>query len=108
MRRQFRRGPRDRAGPGPGAFARLFEWWGEMRSEEYARNFAYWVAIKLARSHLRKVLRVMPFGLRRSDEPQPGRLDRTRRLAANGRPCSSADTRTQRAGHSAGLPRADR
>src|SRR5206468_10765134 len=50
------------------AFARLFERWGDMGSEDHARNFAYKVAINLARSHLRKHLRVSFTGLRRSDE----------------------------------------
>ena len=51
------------------AFARLFERWSDMASEEHARNFAYKVAINLARSHLRKHLRVSLAGLRRADEP---------------------------------------
>jgi RNA polymerase sigma-70 factor (ECF subfamily) len=52
------------------AFARLFERWSDMNSEDHARNFAYRVAINLARSHLRKHLRVFLYGLRRSDEPR--------------------------------------
>ena len=40
------------------AFARLFRRWADIESEEQARNFAYRVAINLARSHLRKHLRV--------------------------------------------------
>jgi RNA polymerase sigma-70 factor, ECF subfamily len=51
------------------AFARLFERWGDMDSEDHARNFAYQVAINLARSHMRKHVRVSLFGLRRSEEP---------------------------------------
>ena len=61
------------------AFARLFERWRDMNSEDHARNFAYKVAINLAKSHLRKHLRVSFIGLRRSDEPSaadgPGRSD---------------------------------
>jgi RNA polymerase sigma factor (sigma-70 family) len=49
------------------AFARLFERWGDMDSEDHARNFAYKVAINLARSHLRKHLRVSFVGLGRPD-----------------------------------------
>ena len=52
------------------AFARLFERWSDMNSEDHARNFAYKVAINLAKSHLRKHLRVSFTGLRRSDEPE--------------------------------------
>jgi RNA polymerase sigma-70 factor (ECF subfamily) len=40
------------------AFARLFRRWQDIGSEDQARNFAYRVAINLARSHLRKHLRV--------------------------------------------------
>jgi RNA polymerase sigma-70 factor, ECF subfamily len=36
------------------AFARLFERWDRFESEEHARNFAFKVAINLARSHLRR------------------------------------------------------
>jgi RNA polymerase sigma-70 factor (ECF subfamily) len=50
------------------AFCRLFERWADMRSEEHARNFAYRVAINLARSHLRKHLRVSLIGLQRVDD----------------------------------------
>jgi len=49
------------------AFARLFERWDAMASEDHARNFAYRVAINLARSHLRKHLRVSLVGLRPAD-----------------------------------------
>jgi RNA polymerase sigma factor (sigma-70 family) len=52
------------------AFARLFERWSDMASDDHARNFAYRVAINLAKSHLRKHLRVSFTGLRRSDEPE--------------------------------------
>jgi len=51
------------------AFARLFERWKDMGSEDHARNFAYKVAINLAKSHLRKHLRVSFTGLGRYDEP---------------------------------------
>ncbi|MEO8293324.1 MAG: RNA polymerase sigma factor [Actinomycetota bacterium] len=40
------------------AFARLFHRWQDIASEDQARNFAYRVAINLARSHVRKHLRV--------------------------------------------------
>jgi RNA polymerase sigma factor (sigma-70 family) len=49
------------------AFFRLFERWSDMRSEEHARRFAYRVAINLARSHLRKHVRLVLSGL------EPGR-----------------------------------
>src|SRR4051794_21990681 len=52
------------------AFARLFERWGDMDSEDHARNFAYKVAINLAKSHLRKHLRVSLTGLRRFSETE--------------------------------------
>ena len=52
------------------AFARLFERWTDMVSEDHARNFVYKVAINLAKSHLRKHLRVSFTGLRRADEPE--------------------------------------
>lgn len=51
------------------AFARLFERWNAMESDDHARNFAYKVAINLARSHLRKHRRVFLYGLQRSVEP---------------------------------------
>ncbi|HEV8564088.1 MAG TPA: sigma factor-like helix-turn-helix DNA-binding protein [Actinomycetota bacterium] len=38
-----------------------------MQSEEHARNFAYRVAINLARSHVRKLGRVTLFGPRRPE-----------------------------------------
>lgn len=40
------------------AFARLFHRWQDIASEDQARNFAYRVAINLARSHVRKHVRV--------------------------------------------------
>jgi RNA polymerase sigma-70 factor, ECF subfamily len=51
------------------AFARLLQRWSGMDSDEHARNFVYKVAINLARSHVRKHMRVSFIGLRRSDEP---------------------------------------
>jgi RNA polymerase sigma factor (sigma-70 family) len=45
------------------AFTRLLERWGDMASDDHARNFAYRVAINLARSHLRKHGRVFLYGL---------------------------------------------
>jgi RNA polymerase sigma-70 factor (ECF subfamily) len=45
------------------AFFRLYERWREMESVEHARRFVYRVAINLARSHLRKHLRVRLSGL---------------------------------------------
>jgi RNA polymerase sigma-70 factor (ECF subfamily) len=39
------------------AFARLFSRWSEMTSEEHARNFVYRVAMNLAKSHRRRILR---------------------------------------------------
>ena len=51
------------------AFTRLLERWGDMESDDHARNFAYKVAINLARSHLRKHGRVFLYGLRRADDP---------------------------------------
>lgn len=36
------------------AFARLYERWDRMASPEHARNFAFRVALNLARSHLRR------------------------------------------------------
>lgn len=40
------------------AFARLFHRWQDITSEDQARNFVYRVATNLARSHVRKHLRV--------------------------------------------------
>ncbi len=45
------------------AFLRLYERWPQIASEEHARRFAYRVAVNLARSHLRKHLRVRLTGL---------------------------------------------
>ena len=45
------------------AFFRLYERWGRIESLEHARRFAYRVAINLARSHVRKHLRVVLAGL---------------------------------------------
>jgi RNA polymerase sigma factor (sigma-70 family) len=50
------------------AFIRLFQRWEDMASDEHARNFAYKVAFNLARSHLRKHLRLVPSGLRHADD----------------------------------------
>lgn len=49
------------------AFLRLYERWGSMESEDHARNFVYKVAINLARSHVRKHLRLVPSGLHHAD-----------------------------------------
>ncbi|MGZ8582772.1 MAG: RNA polymerase sigma factor [Actinomycetota bacterium] len=54
------------------AFTRLLERWSEMTSPEHARNFAYRVAMNLARSHLRKHLRVFLYGLHRRDDVDGG------------------------------------
>jgi RNA polymerase sigma-70 factor (ECF subfamily) len=51
------------------AFARLYQRWHDMASADHARNFVYRVAINLARSHLRKHLRLSRFGSAHSDEP---------------------------------------
>ncbi|HWC32346.1 MAG TPA: sigma-70 family RNA polymerase sigma factor [Actinomycetota bacterium] len=40
------------------AFLRLHQRWGRMESDAHARNFAYRAALNLARSHVRKHLRV--------------------------------------------------
>ena len=45
------------------AFFRLYERWSRMQTAEHARRFAFRVAINLARSHLRKHLRVSLAGL---------------------------------------------
>jgi RNA polymerase sigma-70 factor (ECF subfamily) len=39
-------------------FARLFPRWSDMDSADHARNFVYRVAINLARSHMRRTLRL--------------------------------------------------
>jgi RNA polymerase sigma-70 factor (ECF subfamily) len=44
------------------AFARLYERWDRIESHDHARNFAYRVAVNLARSHLRRRI-AAPFGL---------------------------------------------
>jgi len=44
-------------------FARLYERWDRVESADHARNFAFRVAVNLARSHLRRRL-AAPFGLR--------------------------------------------
>jgi len=45
------------------AFARLFERWDRIVSDDHARNFVYRVAVNLARSHVRRRI-AAPFGLR--------------------------------------------
>ena len=49
------------------AFFRLYERWERIESVEHARRFAYRVAINLARSHVRKHLRVRLSGLEPRD-----------------------------------------
>jgi len=49
------------------AFFRLYERWDRIESTEHARRFAFRVAINLARSHLRKHLRVALSGLEPRD-----------------------------------------
>jgi RNA polymerase sigma-70 factor (ECF subfamily) len=44
------------------SFARLYERWDRIESRDHARNFAYRVAVNLARSHLRRRI-AAPFGL---------------------------------------------
>ena len=44
-------------------FARLYERWDQITTNDHARNFAFRVAVNLARSHLRRRL-AAPFGLR--------------------------------------------
>jgi RNA polymerase sigma factor (sigma-70 family) len=48
---------------------RLLERWGTMESDDHARNFAFKVAVNLARSHLRKHGRLSLYGLRGPDTP---------------------------------------
>jgi len=52
------------------AFARLYERWDRMASPEHARNFAFRVAVNLARSHLRRRA-AAPFGLSGPEHPTP-------------------------------------
>jgi RNA polymerase sigma-70 factor (ECF subfamily) len=63
------------------AFARLFERWDRIQDRDHARNFAYRVAVNLAKSHLRRRI-AAPFGLsgpehavRDSTEPSAAWLD---------------------------------
>ena len=49
------------------AFFRAYERLDRFRTEEHARRFAFRVAINLARSHVRKHLRVLPSGLEPGD-----------------------------------------
>jgi len=44
------------------AFARLFQRWSRMTSDDHARNFVFRVTVNLAKSHLRRRL-ASPFGL---------------------------------------------
>jgi RNA polymerase sigma factor (sigma-70 family) len=53
------------------AFVRLHPRWSEMESLDHARNFLYRVAINLARSHLRKYLRLSLIGFWRHEERNP-------------------------------------
>ena len=57
------------------AFFRAHERWARFETEEHARRFAYRVAINLARSHLRKHVRVTLAGLVPVD--RPSRLETT-------------------------------
>ncbi|HEX6399734.1 MAG TPA: sigma-70 family RNA polymerase sigma factor [Actinomycetota bacterium] len=57
------------------AFMRLLERWGTMESDDHARNFAFKVALNLARSHLRKHGRLSLYGVRGPDAP--GTTDHT-------------------------------
>jgi RNA polymerase sigma-70 factor (ECF subfamily) len=69
------------------AFIRLLQRWGDMRSDDHARNFVFKVAINLARSHLRKHGRVTLYGLRTPEEPgrsDVGGADRAEMLEALG------------------------
>jgi RNA polymerase sigma-70 factor (ECF subfamily) len=49
------------------AFARLYERWDRIESDDHARNFVFRVATNLARSQLRRRL-TAPFGLTRPDD----------------------------------------
>jgi RNA polymerase sigma-70 factor (ECF subfamily) len=51
------------------AFMRLLERWDTMESDDHARNFAFKVAVNLARSHVRKHGRLSLYGLRGPDAP---------------------------------------
>jgi RNA polymerase sigma factor (sigma-70 family) len=52
------------------AFFRVYERWDRLESAEHARRFAFRVAINLAKSHLRKHVRVRLSGL----EPRDGEV----------------------------------
>jgi RNA polymerase sigma factor (sigma-70 family) len=58
------------------AFVRLYERWDRIASPEHARNFAFRVAINLARSHLRRHL-ATPVGLRGPDRPTQDPTEKT-------------------------------
>jgi RNA polymerase sigma-70 factor, ECF subfamily len=60
-------------------FTRLYQRWGRMESEAHATNFAYRVALNLARSHLRKEAVLRRLRVRREDEAEgmPDEADRT-------------------------------
>ena len=58
------------------AFVRLFERWDRIASPEHARNFAFRVAINLARSYRRRHL-AMPVGLHGPDRPTEDPSERT-------------------------------
>jgi RNA polymerase sigma-70 factor (ECF subfamily) len=54
------------------AFVRAHVRWSDFESDEHASHFVYRVAVNLARSHLRKYLRVSLYGLRRWElDPVP-------------------------------------
>ena len=57
------------------AFARLYHRWADIASEDHARNFAYRVAVNLARSHVRKHLRVSLSGWGRDPGVVPDPAD---------------------------------
>ncbi len=58
------------------AFARLFERWDRMASPDHARNFAFRVAVNLARSQLRRRT-AAPFGLAGPERPVDAGTDRS-------------------------------
>ncbi len=60
------------------AFARLFERWDRIQDRDHARNFAYRVAVNLAKSHLRRRM-AAPFGL---SGPEQSTRDTTEPSAA--------------------------